>query len=148
MSAQTGDENQPTHVRSAFIFAASASACASVKFISSRRMASIALRPSSRTFTSACSAQVGSSSPSPSPSTMRAALRAVDARSFMEHVGRKRRSSSALRASASPASSRSLMTSSMDALNAPAASSPVLPSRVAQSSAIVCSLPSMRRASS
>jgi hypothetical protein len=60
MSAQTGDENQPTQVRSALIFAASAAACSSVMFINSRRMMSMALRPSSSTLTSACSAQVGS----------------------------------------------------------------------------------------
>eukprot|EP00966_Prymnesium_polylepis_P256751 5930929-Prymnesium_polylepis.1 len=55
-----------------------------------------------------CSAHVGSSSPSSgSPrafrSTSRAALRAGDARSFIVHVGMKRRRMSAARASTRPA---------------------------------------------
>eukprot|EP00966_Prymnesium_polylepis_P336893 7391797-Prymnesium_polylepis.1 len=144
MSAQTGDENHPTHVRIALIFAASPSACASVISIILRKMVSIALRPSSRMFTSACSAHVGSSSPSARPSTLRAPLRPLAARSLHAHVGRKRRSSSAARSSTSPASSISFTDSSIDCLNAAACASPVFDSTVFRSSASSCNLPSMR----
>ena len=132
--AQTGEEkNQPTHVRIALILEASPSACASVMFIIARSTLSIALRPSSRMLTSACSAHVRSSSPSARPSTRRAPLRLLAARSFMEQVGRKRRRSSAPRASTMPAFSISVTASSIESLKAAACASPALLSTVLRS---------------
>eukprot|EP00966_Prymnesium_polylepis_P179302 4151320-Prymnesium_polylepis.1 len=76
-----------------------------------------------------------------------AARRAVDARSFCVHVGRKRRSSAAARPSARPAFSMSATTDSRDSWNAAACASADLPLSCARSSAISSSLPSIRRAS-
>ena len=61
MSEHAGDENQPTLVRSAFTFAASASHCSSVMFIFALSTLSMALRPSSPTLATSWCAHVGSS---------------------------------------------------------------------------------------
>eukprot|EP00966_Prymnesium_polylepis_P023815 548860-Prymnesium_polylepis.1 len=95
--------------------------------------------------TSPCSAHVGSSSPSGRPSTFRAAARAVEARSFIEHVGRNLRSRSAARASTRFAFSISDATSCSESRKAAACASAVLPGTAARSSAMISILPLTRR---
>eukprot|EP00966_Prymnesium_polylepis_P324823 7380829-Prymnesium_polylepis.1 len=98
--------------------------------------------------TSPCSARVGSLSPASSPSTRRAAARAVEARSFIEHVGMNLRSRSAARASTRLAFSISAATSCSESRKAVACASAVLPGTAARSSAMISILPLTRRASS